>query len=72
LKAGGATMSIVTGIGAPMTSVIIALCVLFVIGVGISERRRLGKVQGNEKNEKLEAIIVPETEEEENVSQYDH
>ena len=43
LKAGGATMSIQTGVGAPMTSVIIALCVLFVIGVGISERRRLSK-----------------------------
>jgi simple sugar transport system permease protein len=69
LKAGGATMSIVTGIGAPMTSVIIALCVLCVIGVGVSERRRLGKVYDNEKPE---AINVPKTEEEENVGKYDH
>lgn len=49
LKAGGATMSIQTGIGAPMTSVIIALCVLFVIAVGVSERRRLSKVADEEK-----------------------
>jgi simple sugar transport system permease protein len=69
LKAGGATMSIVTGVGAPMTSVIIALCVLFVIGVGISERRRLAKVHDNGKSE---AINAPETEEEENVSKYGH
>lgn len=49
LKAGGATMSIQTGVGAPMTSVIIALCVLFVIAVGVSERRRLSKVVDEEK-----------------------
>jgi simple sugar transport system permease protein len=72
LKAGGATMSIVTGIGAPMTSVIIALCVLFVIGVGISERRRLGKVYDNEKSEASEAMNTPKKEGEENVSEYDH
>lgn len=57
LKVGGATMSIQTGVGAPMTSVIIALCVLFVIGVGVSERRRLEKVHDNEKTE---AINAPE------------
>jgi simple sugar transport system permease protein len=51
LKAGGATMSIQTGVGAPMTSVIIALCVIFVIGVGVSERRRLAKVYDTEKPE---------------------
>jgi len=49
LKAGGATMSIQTGVGAPMTSVIIALCVLFVIAVGVSERRRLSKVVDEDK-----------------------
>jgi simple sugar transport system permease protein len=51
LKAGGATMSIRTGVGASMIEVIIALCVLFVIGVGASERRRLAKVdQEDEEN----------------------
>lgn len=49
LKAGGATMSIMTGVGAPMTSVIIALCVLFVIAVGVSERRRLSKAADKSK-----------------------
>lgn len=64
LKAGGATMSIQTGIGAPMTSVIIALCVIFVIGVGVSERRRLEKVADDEKTE---ANNAPEEKGEENV-----
>jgi ABC-type uncharacterized transport system permease subunit len=44
LKAGGTTMSIQTGIGAPMTTVIEALCVLFVIGIGYGERKRLARV----------------------------
>lgn len=51
LKAGGATMSIQTGVGAPMTSVIIALCVIFVIGVGMSERRRLGRITDPDQTE---------------------
>jgi len=63
LKAGGATMSIQTGIGAPMSSVIIALCVLFVIGVGVSERRRVEKVHDNENPE---AINAPKTEDKDN------
>lgn len=41
LKAGGATMSIQTGVGAPMSIVIIGLCVIFVIAVGYGERKRL-------------------------------
>jgi simple sugar transport system permease protein len=41
LKAGGTTMSIQTGVGAPMTIVIEALCVLFVIAIGYGERKRL-------------------------------
>ena len=41
LKAGGATMSIQTGVGAPMTVVIEALSVLFVIAIGYGERKRL-------------------------------
>jgi simple sugar transport system permease protein len=44
LKAGGATMSIETGVGAPMTIVIEALCVIFVIAVGYGERKRLGRL----------------------------
>lgn len=64
LKVGGATMSIQTGIGAPMTSVIIAMCVLFVIGVGVSERRRLQKVGDSEKPE---ATNAPEIKEEKDV-----
>lgn len=49
LKAGGATMSILTGVGAPMTVVIEALCVLFVIGVGMSERKRILRADKVEK-----------------------
>jgi ABC-type uncharacterized transport system permease subunit len=45
LKAGGATMSIRTGVGAPMTVVIEALCVLFVIAIGYGERKRLERVE---------------------------
>lgn len=43
LKVGGATMSVETGIGASMTSVIIALCVLFVVGVGVTDEKRRAK-----------------------------
>jgi ABC-type uncharacterized transport system permease subunit len=45
LKAGGTTMSIQTGVGAPMTIVIEALCVLFVIAIGYGERKRLERVE---------------------------
>jgi ABC-type uncharacterized transport system permease subunit len=45
LKSGGATMSIRTGVGAPMTIVIEALCVLFVIAIGYGERKRLERVE---------------------------
>lgn len=65
LKAGGATMSIQAGVGAPMISIIIALCVLFVIGVGVSERRRLEKVYEKEKER---AINASEIKEEKNVT----
>lgn len=37
LKAGGVTMSIETGVSASMTDIIIAFCVLFVIGVGMKD-----------------------------------
>jgi len=49
VKAGGATMSIQTGVGGPMTVVIEALCVIFVIGVGYSERKRLERLDVAEK-----------------------
>lgn len=41
LKAGGASMSIQTGVGAPMSVVIIGLCIIFVMAVGYGERKRL-------------------------------
>jgi len=40
LKAGGTTMSIQTGVGAPMTVVIEALSVIFVIAIGYGKRKR--------------------------------
>ncbi len=43
LKVGGATMSIETGVSSSMASIIIALCVLFVIGVGVADSRRVKK-----------------------------
>jgi simple sugar transport system permease protein len=51
LKAGSATMSIQTGVGAPMSVVIIGLCVTFVIAVGYGERRRLERVQRVKKED---------------------
>jgi simple sugar transport system permease protein len=41
LKVGGATMSIDTGVSSSMASIIIALCVLFVVGVGVSDAKRI-------------------------------
>lgn len=55
LKAGGATMSIQTGVGGPMTVVIIALCVLFVIGVGFGERKRIERAD-KAKEEGVEEV----------------
>jgi len=50
LKAGGATMSIRTGVGKPMVLVIEALCVLFVIALGYKGKKRLKrKFKRNEK-----------------------
>ncbi len=55
LKVGGATMSIETGIGASMTSVIIALCVLFVVGVGVAdEKKRVKKAKKASEDDKKE------------------
>ncbi|MCQ2398741.1 MAG: ABC transporter permease [Sphaerochaetaceae bacterium] len=43
LKAGGATMSIMTGVSSSMSSVIISLCVIFVIGVGVADAKSVSK-----------------------------
>lgn len=44
VKTGGAAMSVSTGVGGSMTVVIEALCVIFVIAVGYSERKRQVRV----------------------------
>ncbi|MBS5605798.1 MULTISPECIES: ABC transporter permease [Enterocloster] len=51
LKAGGATMSIETGVISSMNSIIIATCMLFVIGVGVVDSRRLSRVVDNSKDD---------------------
>lgn len=51
LKAGGATMSIETGVISSMNSIIIAMCMLFVIGVGVVDSRRLSKIVDNSKDD---------------------
>ena len=51
LKAGGATMSIETGVISSMNSIIIATCMLFVIGVGVVDSRRLSGVVDNSKDD---------------------
>ena len=51
VKTGGAAMSVSTGVGGPMTVVIEALCVIFVIAVGYGERKRLERVDKAEKED---------------------
>lgn len=51
LKAGGATMSIETGVISSMNSIIIAMCMLFVIGVGVVDSRRLAKIADSSNND---------------------
>ena len=51
LKAGGATMSIETGVVSSMNSIIIAMCMLFVIGVGVVDNRRLKKIVDTKNDE---------------------
>lgn len=55
LKAGGATMSIETGVASSMNSIIIALCMIFVIGVGVVDDRRLKKVVDTSKDDELDS-----------------
>jgi len=57
LKVGGATMSIETGVSSSMTDIIIALCVLFVVGVGV------GEVRLKKRAAKKKAAAVAETSE---------
>ncbi len=67
LKAGGATMSIETGVSSSMNSIIIALCMLFVIGVGVADARRMKKIVDTDKDDASEepaAAIETETKEE--------
>ena len=52
VKTGGAAMSVSTGVGGPMTVVIEALCVIFVIAVGYGERKRIERVEKAEKEDK--------------------
>ena len=65
LKAGGARMAIKTGISSSMNSIIIAICVLFVIGVGVADSRRI-KVY-NEKDDSPEPDTLPGAEKKEEV-----
>ena len=51
VKTGGAAMSVATGVGGPMTVVIEALCVIFVIAVGYGERKRLERADKAEKED---------------------
>jgi simple sugar transport system permease protein len=52
VKTGGAAMSVATGVGGPMTIVIEALCVIFTIAVGYSERKRLERGTPSDKPSK--------------------
>lgn len=54
LKAGGATMSIETGVVSSMNSIIIAMCMLFVIGVGVVDNRRSKQIVDNSKEDGTE------------------
>ena len=63
LKAGGARMAIKTGISSSMNSIIIAICVLFVIGVGVADSRRI-KVY-NEKDDSQNKETLPKSEKKE-------
>jgi simple sugar transport system permease protein len=51
VKTGGAAMSVATGVGGPMTVVIEALCVIFVIGVGYGEHKRFERADKAEKKD---------------------
>jgi simple sugar transport system permease protein len=58
LKAGGATMSIETGVASSMNSIIISMCMLFVIGVGVVDGNRLKKVVNTSRDDEADEIAV--------------
>lgn len=60
LKAGGAAMSIETGVISSMNSIIIAMCMLFVIGVGVVDSRRMAKVVDSNAEDEGEASAAKE------------
>jgi ABC-type uncharacterized transport system permease subunit len=49
LKAGASKMQIAVGIATPMATVIQALCVMFVIGIGFGERAIKAKIKSKDK-----------------------
>lgn len=51
LKAGGATMSIETTVPSSMSSIIISLCMIFVIGVGVVDSKRMKKIVDTDKDD---------------------
>lgn len=53
LKAGGATMSIMTGVSSSMSSIIIALCVIFVIGVGVADAKTIARRQAKKAKKEV-------------------
>ncbi len=58
VKTGGSAMSVSTGVGGPMTVVIEALCVIFVIAVGYGERKRVERVDKAEKEDEEVVLDV--------------
>lgn len=65
LKAGGATMSIETGVASSLTSIIVAMCMLFVIGVGVVDSKRIKKIVDTSKyDEEDENVLSIEGKEE--------
>ena len=63
LKSGGATMSIETGVASSMNSIIIGMCMLFVIGFGVLDNRKLKKVVAMDKDVSDESVLEARKEE---------
>ncbi len=63
LKSGGATMSIETGVASSMNSIIIGMCMLFVIGFGVLDNRKLKKVVAMDKDVSDESALEARKEE---------
>ncbi len=56
-------MSIETGVASSMNSIIIALCMLFVIGVGVVDARRMKKIVEPDNEDEEEKDTPQEKEE---------